>query len=81
MKILQSLFQSKKMVALIVGLLLKLLAPLFRKWGYELTVEDVDWAIALIGSYIIGQGIADMGKEKSKVEAIVAGQAIPPPPP
>lgn len=63
------LAESKKVRALVVGLLLLALVPLGKKVGVELNEEQVDKALALIGLYIVGQGIADHGKEAAKVTA------------
>lgn len=63
------LSESKKVRALVVGLLLLALVPLGKKVGVELDEAAVDKALMLLGSYIVGQGIADHGKEAAKVTA------------
>lgn len=67
-KIAAKLFASKKVTALLAGLALKLLQPLAVKIGWTLSPDDVNWALALIASYLVGQGLADVGKERAKVE-------------
>lgn len=58
------LFKSKKFQALLVGLIVLLL---------QQYIPGVDEAkateiVALVVAYIIGQGLADFGKEKAKLE-------------
>lgn len=63
-KVLLSLISSKKFIAMIVGLILTMLA----KANIGLSEASVTEIVALIMSYIVGQGIADHGKEKAKIE-------------
>jgi hypothetical protein len=67
----KALFGSKKAVAALVGFVMNLAAPFARKHGLEgvLTPDAVTSATAMLGTYMLGQGIADHGKEKAKVEA------------
>ena len=57
--------ESKKVRALIAGLVVVLAG----KIGLDFSEAEVLGVIGLICSYIVGQGVADMGKEKAKVEA------------
>ncbi len=65
MEIISSLLSSKKFVAMLAGLIVTLTA----KIGWNIDETTITQAVALIGTYIAGQGLADMGKEKAKVEA------------
>jgi len=63
--------RSKKFWALITGILSVLAALIAPKLGA--TEEQASAAVtkitALVMSYILGQGVADHGKEKAKAEA------------
>ena len=61
--------ESKKARALIVGILALALVPLGAKVGVEVDAALIDKGVMLIAAYLVGQGIADMGKEKAKIEA------------
>lgn len=60
---------SKKAVATVAGALFTLLAPVARRYGVEITEEQVLEVLGLIGAYVIGQGVADHGKEAAKIAA------------
>ena len=64
-KLLAWLFASKKVTALLAGLLL--LGA--RRLGLDIAGSEIEEALALLGAYLVGQGIADAGKERSKIEA------------
>jgi hypothetical protein len=66
----KSLLGSKKFAALITGLIANLAVLGASKLGIS---EEVASGVAmkvtgLVGSYILGQGFSDLGKEKAKVE-------------
>lgn len=70
---------SRKFVALIVALLASLATiPLVKFLGLppeeaqKLALEVSTHLTALASAYLIGQGIADHGKEKARVEGAVA---------
>lgn len=63
--ILRSLFGSKKFVALVAGLITAGVAKL----GWDAPPEFIIGILGLVGTYIIGQGIADNGKEAAKITA------------
>lgn len=77
MKYLKIVFEvladSKKARALIVGLLALVVLPLLSKVGISMDEAVVngylDKGLLLIGAYILGQGMADVGKEKAIVLA------------
>jgi uncharacterized membrane protein (DUF441 family) len=64
MDVLADLFKSKKFVAMLAGLI----ATLVAKIGWELDEATITQIVALVATYIAGQGLADLGKEKAKVE-------------
>ncbi len=66
---LKKLFGSKKFLGLLIGLVVEVIA------ASGLMALDCDTKVALMtavggltGTYLLGQGIADHGKEKAKVE-------------
>lgn len=59
------LIRSKKFLALIGGGLVWVLA----KVGLDLDSNDVTGLLVLVSSYIIGQGVADNGKEAEKIKS------------
>ena len=61
---LRAMIASKKAIAMIAGLLVALGA----KIGLDLPVGDVTAILSPILVYIAGQGIADHGKERAKLE-------------
>lgn len=62
-----ALFKSKKFVGMIVGMIVALAA----KVGLEVDDETVTKLVMLAASYVLGQGIADHGKEA----ALISGGA------
>ena len=54
-------FKSKKAQAVFMGVVAVLL-----KDGLGLSPEDVTMILGLIATYVLGQGIADHGKEAAK---------------
>jgi uncharacterized membrane protein (DUF441 family) len=64
MQILKTMLSSKKFIAMLAGLV----ATLVAKIGWNVDTETINQAIALVVSYVVGQGIADAGKEKAKAE-------------
>jgi len=64
MDVLAELFRSKKFVAMLAGLIAMLVA----KIGWQLDEATITQAVSLVGVYIGGQALADLGKEKAKIE-------------
>lgn len=62
MDIIKSLLSSKKFLAMIVGLIVTLVG----KIGWDIPEETVSKLVGLVASYVVGQGIADFGKEAEK---------------
>ena len=63
MSMLKTLLSSKKFIAAAIGVLVALVAKL----GIELDTRDVLAIISPILAYVLGQGIADHGKERVKI--------------
>ena len=57
-------WKSKKVVVLTVGISLLIAKAIFPDLAEMNTAE----LVALISAYLIGQGVADAGKEKAKIE-------------
>lgn len=65
----RAMFRSKKLTTAIASALLVILNDrLHLGVDHETTMEFV----AIIGAYVVGQGIADAGKERAKLEATSA---------
>jgi len=61
------LAESRKARALIVALVLVMVAPLLGRLGVDLSSEQVEQALLMLGTYIVGQGIADLGSGSKKL--------------
>ena len=66
MQVLKDLLASKKFLATLVGIL----SILIGKIGWNVPDETLTQLVALVASFVVGQGIADFGKEKAKIEAM-----------
>lgn len=66
MNLWQQLLGSKKFTAMVIGIIATFLSTRF-----GLDESSTKEIVALVVSYIIGQGIADHGKEAVKTEASV----------
>jgi len=89
MVVLKQLLGSKKFIALLVGLLASVITPLLISQIGMDPAEATAFAAgvstkiaAMVSAYMVGQGLADNGKEKAKIEAaaealIVGGSAAP----
>lgn len=64
---LKQLLTSKKFVAAAVGLLTVVLAFVLGKLGVSVPDEKLAEFIGILAVYLLGQGIADHGKEAAKV--------------
>lgn len=67
MDILRALFSSKKFIAAVVGVIVGAGA----RYGLNLDPTDVAIILSPIISFIIGQGISDLGKDAAKINAAV----------
>jgi hypothetical protein len=68
---LAEVLRSKKAIAFLSGI--AVLAA--SKHGMDIDPDTVNKVLAMVGSYVVGQGIADIGKERAKVEAASAAEA------
>lgn len=75
--VLRDAFGSKKFLVFLATVIVAVGNKLAGHFGYELDPDTVNQFIAIAGAYIVGQGIADHGKEAAKV---VADAARTPPP-
>jgi hypothetical protein len=64
MKDLKTLLTSKKFLTAVLTVLLMVLA----EFGFNLDIETALAIVSPLLAYILGQGIADNGKERAKVE-------------
>lgn len=73
---LAGLLGSKKALAAVIGSVTSFLLLASAKHGFALTEEQamflVKGVLALTAAVIAGQGLADFGKEKAKIEATLA---------
>jgi hypothetical protein len=63
-KLLAEVLTSKKALATVAGLIVAGAA----KYGFGLEESTVIEILAAVAAYVIGQGIADNGKEAAKIE-------------
>lgn len=61
----KSLFQSKKWVTAVAGIVSCAIARI----GFDVDPAELTHPVALMMSYVVGQGIADHGKEREKIRA------------
>ncbi len=68
--VLEQVLTSKKALAMLAGALVWVLAQA----GVTATPEQILPVLVLIATYILGQGLADIGKEANKVVADSLGK-------
>lgn len=73
-----SLPKSKKMWAAIAAILVIVLNDQAFPGG--LSPGGIEKIVMVVGAYMVGQGIADFGKEKAKIEIEAEKAASPTPP-
>lgn len=70
---LAGLFGSKKALAAMAGTVAATLVTVAGKQGWALDPAAAESLVkvilGLVGAYVLGQGVADWGKEKAKVES------------
>ena len=64
MKIVKELLSSKKFVAMIIGMIITIAASV----GFNLDPELVTLLVGMVVTYIASQAVADVGKEKAKLQ-------------
>ena len=72
---LKSMLKSKKFLAALSGLVVVVLEALIP--GITLEAEDLTAVLSPILAYIVGQGVADHGKEKEKAKQELAAAQAP----
>ena len=60
----KAMLGSKKAIAMIVGLVVSFAA----KYWLQLPTEELAAVLSPVLAYILGQGVADVGKEKARIE-------------
>lgn len=74
MTVLKELFGSKKFLASLAGIITVLVATLLK---FDIPDETLMAILGVIGTFVLGQGIADHGKEANKIAAGVTGAEAP----
>lgn len=74
MNLIKSLFESKKFIAMLCGLIGLIILKVFKVSVDPQTVAEI---VGLIASYIVGQSIADHGKAAAQVGAIASITTMP----
>jgi hypothetical protein len=69
MEVLTKLFSSQKFLVLLASTIGVLITKIFKVQVDRATIMEF---VILIGSYLVGQGIGDMGKSAAKVTAIAS---------
>lgn len=75
LNMLKTLLTSKKFMAMVSGLIVVLLAKL----KFEVDPTTIAELVAMVVAFILGQGVADSGKEAAKINAVSAGANMPVP--
>ena len=65
MNVISQIFRSKKAITMLATVVCTIGA----KVGWNISTEELMPILSPIMAYIVGQGIADHGKERAKVEA------------
>jgi uncharacterized membrane protein (DUF441 family) len=64
MTLIKQLLSSKKAIAAVTGVLVSVVG----RWGLDLPADAVTQIVAVICSFILGQGVADAGKEAVRLQ-------------
>jgi len=72
MDLLKELFSSKKFVVMLAAMIVAVAS----KAGLALNPDLINQILALAGVFILGQGVADHGKEAAKVSAAATMTAM-----
>lgn len=74
MKTLKAMLTSKKFVTMAIAIVVWLAAV----FGFDVSADALDKLFALtIAPYLVGQGIADHGKEAAKIVAAAVPPVVP----
>jgi hypothetical protein len=78
---LAGLFGSKKVLTAVIASAVSFLLLTAAKHGYALSEDQAMFltkgVLAIAGAVVLGQGLADFGKEKAKIEATLASPEEP----
>lgn len=69
MNVLKDLFSRKKFLVSLTGVLAEVFVFAFSGLPEETAATLGGYIVAIVSSYVLGQGIADHGKERAKIEA------------
>lgn len=75
--VLLDLFTSKKFLAFAATVIVVIGNKICGHFGYELDPSQVQLIVGSGAAYVVGQGIADHGKEAAKVIAAAQPKAAP----
>jgi hypothetical protein len=67
---------SKKAVATVAAIILVLLQPQLARINIDVTQAELEQILLALLVYVGAQGVADLGKEKAKVEAVAAAPLV-----
>lgn len=73
MDLIKALLSSKKFIAAIIGIIITIGA----RYGFNLDPDLVRDIVAILIAYILGQSIADHGKEAARITAVAASAKKP----
>lgn len=79
-RFLSAIAGSKKAVAAVAAVLFVFLAPILGKVGLTVTEDELQQVLGVAIAYLVGQGLADTGKERAKLEAAKAAPVPAPAP-
>lgn len=77
LRFLAAIAGSKKATATVATVIFLFLAPLLTRIGVTVTADEIEKVIALVIAYVVGQGIADHGKEAAKITSPPVSDANP----
>jgi uncharacterized membrane protein len=73
----KDLIASKKFTAALIGILVVIAQAVLAKLHVNVSDTQVTSMLAMLGTYILGQGIADHGKEAALINADAASAPAP----
>jgi len=74
-RIVKAITGSKKAVVALSTFIFGMTAPIARRYGVEISPDDVQLAVIVGSAYIVGQGVADAGKSAEQLRQRVAEEA------
>jgi hypothetical protein len=74
MRVIKEMFGSKKFLASVAGVIAVAVAKLT---GVEIPDDILMGVLGIVAAYVVGQGVADHGKEATKIAAGQSGANVP----